>query len=376
MMIRAAMARAIMTTAEGKAPHAVRLWRAGWNITDKGRVKFTPRSAKLVMKAFEDRGNPIVFDYEHESLLPLEQRGGAPMKGIASAPQSALEVRADENGKPELWAIDIGWTPEAARQIETGERRQISPVSDFDRESREILAIVNVALCREGATHHGTILASADKGTGNMEELIQKIIEALQAGDFEMAETLVQQAEGMDGGGDNAMVKMARGACAAYAAKPGEEPAGEEPKPDAAGRPMAATRDLGRFAGDTAFTRAMGQLEAATKRADRAAVVSLIAASRDCFDPADEREHLTASDPEATERHIKSMRRKLAAGTLAASRRVTERKEPVEAKTEDASFGLDPFEMEAATKAGLSFKDYAAHKGKANLGPRAAKGSN
>jgi len=368
---RYACARAIMTTAEGKAPHAVRLWRAGWNVTDKGRVKFTPRSAKLVMKSFEDRGNPVVFDYEHESLLPLEQRGGAPMRGIASAPSSTLEVRPDETGKPELWAVDIGWTPEARRQIETGERRQISPVSDFDRETREIIAIVNVALCREGATHHGTILATASKGTGTMEEIIQKIVEALQGGDFEAAAALVQQAEGMDGGADNAMVKMARGACAAYAAKPGdtEDLAPKDP-PASAARPMAASRDLGKYSGDTAFTRAMEQLSSATKRAedaakrsDRAAVTSLIAASRECFDPADEQEHLKASDPAATERHIKSMRRKLTVGTIAAARTVTERKEPPPKKeADDGSFGLSAFEIEAAAKAGISPKDFAEHK--------------
>jgi hypothetical protein len=383
-LCRFAAARGIITTADGKAPHSVRLWRAGWNMTDKGRVKFTPRSAELVMQAFADRGNPIVFDYEHEGLLPLEKRGGAPMRGIASAPHSLLEVRQDASGKPELWAVDIAWTPEAARQIEAGERRQISPVSDFDRETREITAIVNVALCREGATHHGTILASADKGIENMDEIIQKIMEALQAGDFETAETLVQQAEAMDGGGDNAMVKMARGACGAYAAKPGAPPADDAPgsgkKPAvAAGRsPMAASRDLSALRGDASFSRVMGELEAATaradaaaKRSDRAAVTSLIAASRECFDPADEREHLAASDPTATERHIKSIKRKLATGTIVATRQPTERKEPEPKKEIDASYGLDAFEIEAAAKSGIELKDYAEHKKtKLNLASR------
>jgi hypothetical protein len=208
-----------------------------------------------------------------------------------------------------------------------------------------------------------------------MEDIIQKIMEALQSGDFETAESLVQQAESMDGGGDNAMVKMARGACGAYAAKGGDaanDDAAVPPKQP----PMAASRDLGRFAGDTAFSRAMANLDAATKRADRSAVVALIATSRECFDAADEREHLANPDPAATERHIKSIKRKLTTGTLAASRAVPKpgAKEPEPAKTEDATFGLDAFEMEAATKNKISFRDYAEAKKHTRLA--GAKGSN
>ncbi len=240
----AALARDIETSADGKAPHAVRLWRAGWNDTDKGALNFTPASARLVMAAFAKRGNPLVFDYEHESTVPIEKRGGCPMKGVASADRANLEVRGDERGKPELWATGIGWTAEAQRQIEARERTQISPISKYDIDTKEITAIQNVALCREGATHDGTLLASRNGRTGDaMDEIIQKIMEALQAGDFETAETLVQQAEGMDGGGDAMGVKMAR--MALKCAKPppaAPPPAPPKPAPRRWRRPARTSR--------------------------------------------------------------------------------------------------------------------------------------
>ena len=380
----AAFARAIDTSADGKAPHAVRLWRAGWNETDKGPLNFTPRSAKLVMAAFARRGNPLVFDYEHESTVPLEQRGGCPMKGVASADRAGLEIREDDDGEPELWATGIGWTDEARRQIEARERTQISPISRYDLDTKEITAIENVALCREGATHQGTLLASAGKGTSmGLEEIIQKIAEAMMAGDFETAENLVQQAEAMDGGGDSMAVKMAKACMAApklAAPPPPPGPGVGEEKPKPAASSMVSARLAASREGVDAYARALvGEMEARTTAAERRAanaekeakvgrVEGLIAASRDCFDAIDEREHLAAADPERTRKHIASVTRKRAEGTLAASRpgpTVTEAKPPKPANKpggEDETFGLNAMEIAAAAQHGVDLKTFAASK--------------
>ncbi len=347
---RMAMARAIETTAEGKAPHAVRLWRAGPNNTDKGLLNFTPESAKLVMQSFEARGNPLVFDYEHESLLPLEQRGGSPMKGIASAPHAQLEVRPNEDGEPELWATSIEWTPEARRQIETGERRQISPVSNFDTETREVVEIVNVALCREGATHFGTLLASVAKGT-NMDELIQAICDAAAAMDWEKVEALCAQAEAMPEGGA-AAAKMGR-AMAKMAAD------NEEKKEPAAPPPMAASRVLRPASGNAemlALSRELAESKAesakALKEAKVGRVEGLIAANRDCFDAADERVHLRRADPDATREHIESVKRKTATGTLAAGRAAESGAKPPKDAPDanDPTFGLRADQIETVDR--------------------------
>lgn len=317
-------ARAIEASVDGEAPEAARLWRAGWNKTDKGDLNFTPRSAKLVMKAFADRANPLVWYYEHEDRIPLEERGGAPMKGVCSAPSSVLTIRQDESGQPELWAEQIAWTDEAKRQIRTGERRQLSPIAAFDSDTREIVEILNVSLCAEGATHHGTLLASAGRDSG-MDDLLAALMSAIENKDWEACETLVQQLEAMDNGEAAVAAKMGRAAMkAGKDADPPPPPPAASTTKIAAGRAPSASVPAYDVA---AFNRAMGEMQAATrqaqdaaKRSDKATVVTLIAANRDLFDTVDEREHVAAANPEATTRHINSMRRKATAGILVASK--------------------------------------------------------
>jgi phage I-like protein len=372
------LARAVEADAEGKAPTAVRLWRAGLNKTDKGNVRFSPRSARLVMQAYKRRGNPLVFDFEHESMLSADKRGGAAMRGVGATKHADLEVRNDEMGQPELWATNIQWTDEAARQIETGERRQISPWCSFDTETREVTEIINCALCREGATHFGTILASAGKGQ-TMDELQQQLQDAIDGSDWETAESLIQQMEAADGG--MGMAKMARyamdkakgeGGTVEPAAPPA--PAAEPPPADeTATKKLAAARRDASTTSD-AFTRGMAELDAATKaanaaakRSDVATVRTMIAASRDCFDVVDEKQHLAAADPIATERHIASIRRKMnGEGTLAASRggatQARDVKPPKDAAGAGDSHGLDATEIAAATQLKVPLADFAAAK--------------
>lgn len=331
----AVLARAVEMASDGSAPVAARLWKAGWNTTDKGDLNFTPRSAQLVMQAWRARGNPLAWYYEHEDRLPLNERGGAPMKGVCSAPSSMLAIRDGEGG-PECWAEQIAWTDEAKRQITAGERRQLSPVAAFDADTREIIEIVNVSLCAEGATHHGTLLASRARAHGkgrNVDEIIDQITEALESGDFETAENLVQQAEAM-AGEDEGMARMARMAKvmvkgAKAKAPPPPPPAPKPADGDVATKRLAAARYEEDFARATAAANA--QLTAATEEAKRAArdsrratVVVLIEANRGLFDVVDEREHIAAADPAATKRHIDSLKRKGGAEVIAASRATIE----------------------------------------------------
>ncbi len=367
-MQRIQFARAVVASGVGEAPEAARLWAAGWNRTDKGDLNFTPRSAELVTAAYEKRGNPLAWYYEHEDRIPLAERGGAPMRGVCSAPSSALVVRDSPTG-PECWAESIAWTDEAKRQITSGERRQISPIAAFDSDTREIVEILNVSLCAEGATHNGTILASAGGRNAGMDQMIQALLDALNAGDFEAAENIVQQMEATEGGAQ--MASMAKG----MMAKMAKDTPAAPPPPAHAPPPAAdtATKTLAASRMTDDFTRAMSTMQAATdnanaaaKRSDRATVVTLIAASRDLFDAADEREHLTLSDPAATERHINSMRRKVAkTGILAASKGTemkTEAKPPKDDVKKDETFGLDPTEIGVAMQTGVTLEAFAAAK--------------
>lgn len=378
---RIQFARSVEASSEGEAPNAARLWKAGWNRTDKGDLNFTPRSAKLVLQAYQDRNNGLAWYYEHEDRLPLEKRGGAPMKGVCSAPSSALTVRDSDEG-PECWAESIAWTDEAKRQIQSGERRQLSPIASFDSDTREIVEILNVSLCAEGATLSGTILASAGKGMMSMDDMIQALLDALNAGDFEAAENIVQQMEAQEGGG--AMAKMARGMMAKMGKEdPAPAPAAAPPPApeDTAKKQLAASREYAAQFQSAEFSRGMERLEAATNSANaaaaqsrRATVLTMIASRRECFDAVDEREHLTAADPAATEKHIASMTRKgKAAGTstLAASRAPTEARPPKDASSVDETHGLSIIEIQTAGQSGIPLADFAASKKRMNDSARA-----
>lgn len=340
----ASFARSVETSIEGEAPNAARLAKSGWNKTDKGDLNFTPRSAELVMAEYEERGNPLAWYYEHEDRIPLERRGGAPMKGVCSAPSSVLAVR-DVDGTAELWAESIEWTAEARRQIVAGERRQLSPIWAFDEETREITGVLNVSLCAEGATHFGTILANrAGREQGNgMEELLSQLMSAIEAKDWELCENLIQQMEAMDGGA--MMAKMGR--YAVKCAKGEGDGEGDKPAGEVSTKKLAATKPnaAGMSALDDALKEmreATAEAKAAARRSDRATVSTLIAASRDYFDAVDEREHLQAANPEATRKFIASCQRKEKDGRLVleASRQGGDKRPPRDEQKRDVTKDL------------------------------------
>ncbi len=379
---RIQFARSIEASVSGEAPEAARLWRAGWNKTDKGDLNFTPRSAELVIAAWEKRGNPLVWYYEHEDRIPLDKRGGAPMKGAASAPSSDLAIRESEDG-PECWAEGIAWTAEAKRQITTGERRQLSPIAAFDSETREIVEILNVSLCAEGATHFGTILASAGKVT-DMDDLITRALAAIAAGDYTTLSALADEAAGMPGAeavgailkaictenakepaepmmDDAATTKLAAGIASLMAGR--KSPQLAAARPATQGIPEAFARELtaARLEGSTALH------EARTGR-----VEGLIAANRDLFDAADERQHIKRADPEATREYVDSMKRKQTAGTvtLAASRISPVNAPRVAPPAKEDVDDLNELEADLAKKSGVTPEAMKAAKARTRVASR------
>ncbi len=374
---RIALARFIDAAVSGEAPTAARLWRAGWNETDKGSLNFTPESLRLVLADQEARGNPLAWYYEHEDTVPLAERGGTPMRGVCSAPSSALVGRGPATA-PELWAEQIAWTAEAKRQIAAGERRQLSPIAAFDEETREIVAIRNVSLCAEGATHHGTLLASKEGPKSTMEEIIQQILDALEGGDYEGAEALIGQMEGMEGGA--AYAKMARGMMAKMAK--GEPPPPLAPPPVVARKMAALSRpSLPAGADVAAFNRVLGELETlrdasvsdqrVLRRTIVAAALSRAAETGLPIDLVDEREQTAACNPEATERFIASLARKRKLGVLVAAKPAVVEAAPPKpgesakdpkARAKVDTFGLSEVEMGIASQQGVTFEAFAASK--------------
>jgi hypothetical protein len=142
--------------APGAAPTAFRIWAAGTNDSDEGPVYFTRRSAKLLLAEQAARDRLYPSDFDHLSLLANRP----PSAGRASG-WHTLEIRTDENGEPELWAVGIDWCPDAREGLEVDppQWRYFSPAFDTD-EHGEIVSYVNFALCINPKSHGLPALAA------------------------------------------------------------------------------------------------------------------------------------------------------------------------------------------------------------------------
>lgn len=133
----------LLAIADGKAPEAVRLFRAGANETRKGVFLFNEASQASVIAAAKDWGVRLSFDYCHAML---DTWAIDPAASGKSAGSFLLEVRDGD-----LWAVDIKWTPAAKAAIEAREWLYISPAFNH-AEDGAITELINVALTNIPAT--------------------------------------------------------------------------------------------------------------------------------------------------------------------------------------------------------------------------------
>jgi phage I-like protein len=230
--------RLVERAATGAAPSAFRIWKAGDNPTDKGSTIFSARSATLLASAEQARGNLVSIDVDHLSLSQT-----APPESRKAVGWHRLEVRTDERGAQELWAVDVQWTDVAkvGLEKEPPEWRYFSPAYDVDPETREVVAYLNTALTNNPATWQVTALASrAATEESSMDPKKEDVLAALKAiaeGDDEEASTwakkMIRAAEGdepepekkPDGNGDGGEKKDA-------AEEPKEKDGGDDDKKD------------------------------------------------------------------------------------------------------------------------------------------------
>ena len=100
-------------------PTRVLLWRWGANVTAKGTFWLTKKSADNVIADFNARGNPLIFDVDHESLnkdSSLHQRVAV---GFAAS------ITTDNVG---IWADKISWNQLGYELIKSGAFLFDSPV--------------------------------------------------------------------------------------------------------------------------------------------------------------------------------------------------------------------------------------------------------
>jgi phage I-like protein len=102
-------------------------------------------AARLIARVAA-RANPLVVDYEHQTLFC--ERNGQPAPAAGWFAGAALEWR-DGAG---LFAR-VDWTPAAAGRIADGEYRYISPVFEYDRRTGEVLDLRMAALTNNPGLH-------------------------------------------------------------------------------------------------------------------------------------------------------------------------------------------------------------------------------
>ena len=102
-------------------------------------------AARLIARVVA-RANPLVVDYEHQTLY--SEKNGQPAPAAGWFAGSALEWRDGEG----LFA-SVDWTPAAAGHIADGEYKFISPVFEYDRSSGEVLDLRMAALTNNPGLH-------------------------------------------------------------------------------------------------------------------------------------------------------------------------------------------------------------------------------
>jgi phage I-like protein len=177
--------------APNAAPTAFRIWAAGENIADDGAIFFTEESAALLMAEQASRGRTYSIDFDHLSLATDRQAEAGRAAGWHS-----LEVRADVNGKPELWAVAVDWCADVRAGLEENPPRWrfFSPAFRVN-DKGEVISYVNLALCINPMTHGIPQLASASavstKGSSMNRKAMLAALAAMAAGaDGEKKEAL------------------------------------------------------------------------------------------------------------------------------------------------------------------------------------------
>ncbi len=120
--------------------------------------------------------NPIVIDYEHQTLLSAENGQKAPAAGWFTA--DGMEWREGEG----LFA-KVEWTEIAKLHIEAKEYRFISPVIFYDKKTGAVKKILNAALTNNAAidgmeevsARLTASLTQQEKLSMNLEELLEQL---------------------------------------------------------------------------------------------------------------------------------------------------------------------------------------------------------
>ncbi len=128
-------------------------------------------SAQGIIDAFKERGNDMVIDYEHQTMIDVQ------------APAAGWVKQLVWKGKEGLWAV-VEWTKRAKEYLETREYRYFSPVLWITPTDRRVILIENVALTNQPKINNlKPIMAKLrhdDKARKNQKEKEEAMFEKLK----------------------------------------------------------------------------------------------------------------------------------------------------------------------------------------------------
>lgn len=129
-----------------------------------------PRALAIVA-ASAARASDLVIDYEHATLSAQQSGAKAPAAGWFKA----LDWR-DGDG---LYATDVRWTASAAEMIAAGEKRYLSPVFGWNKQTGEVLSVLMAALVNspglDGLTDLSALAALSFSQESDMDDLLQQL---------------------------------------------------------------------------------------------------------------------------------------------------------------------------------------------------------
>lgn len=135
-------------------PKEFRLFKMGWNETEKGSFLFDDEAAKAVMQSRAEWGVDVMIDLEHQSIEAPP--GAADPTARDARGWGKLELRADG-----LYCVGVNWTADGSQRLVDKRQRYVSPVFESDPETNRVLKIVNVAITALPATHGTPALVAA-----------------------------------------------------------------------------------------------------------------------------------------------------------------------------------------------------------------------
>lgn len=101
-------------------------------------------AGRLVVEAFDEQGNDLPIDYEHQSL------GGRFASPTGQAPAAGWIKRLAVVEGEGIYA-DVEWTPQALEQLAAKQYRYLSPVAVVRRQDRRLIGLHSAALTNKPA---------------------------------------------------------------------------------------------------------------------------------------------------------------------------------------------------------------------------------